>query len=112
MTGMKKSLTAEIFESADTCCYNPLEMLPTSLGITDTGKGLQALGVRLVGLVSSAPKPLLHTHTHTPIRPAVSSVRECMRWRLDVPAPAAEKATLSAAPRLHLARTWTRGGGP
>ena len=46
MTGMKKSLTAEIFESADTCCYNPLEMLPTSLGITDTGKSLQAFGVR------------------------------------------------------------------
>jgi hypothetical protein len=43
---MKKSLTAEIFESADTCCYNPLEMLPTSLGITDTGKSLHAFGVR------------------------------------------------------------------
>ena len=42
----------------------------------------------------------------------LSSVRECVRWRLDVPAPAAEKATLSAAPRLLLARLWTRGGRP
>ena len=47
MTGMKKSLTAEIFESADyTCHYNPFQMLATSLGITDTGKSLQAFGVR------------------------------------------------------------------
>ena len=47
MTGMKKSLTAEILKvQTDTCCYNPLEMLPTSLGITDTGKSLHAWGVR------------------------------------------------------------------
>ena len=78
MTGMKKSLTAEIFESADdTCCYNPLEMLPTSLGITDTGRASRRLG-----MVSSASKIITTGGLNAPaLPPARPRARVCVRYQ-------------------------------